>query len=72
MCRLEFGQIEIIFEGFHKQKQVTKIFIINVNKLVTSKGDLCNNWKKSWYIVSYQVDGKAIIPLFIKIAKKHT
>ena len=72
MCGSEFGQIEIIFEGFHQQKQVNNIFIINLNTLVTSKGDLCNNWKKSWYIVSYQVDGKAIIPLFIKIAKKHT
>ena len=69
MCRLEFGQIE--FEGFHQQKQVTNIFIINVNKLVNSKGDLCNNCKNSWYIVGYQVDEKAIRPLFIKIAKKH-
>lgn len=70
MCMLEFGEIEIAFKGFHQQKQVINIFSINVSTLVTSKGDRCNHWKDSWYILGYQVDGKAMVPILVNITKK--
>ena len=48
--------------------QITDIFTIDVNKMVTSHKVSCNNGKDCRYIVGYQVDG-APTQLFIKTPK---
>ena len=52
-----------------QQNQGTDIFTIYVNKIVVSDRVSCNKGKNWWYIVSYQVDGEMIRPLFIKTPK---
>ena len=64
----KFGQKEVTVKGFYRQRQITDIFTINVNKVVVSDKVSCNNGKDCRYIVGYQVDG-ALIPLFIKTPK---
>ena len=56
-------------KDFHRQRQITDIFTINVNKVVFSDKVPCNNGKDWRYIVGYQVDVETIIPLFIKTPK---
>ena len=70
MFNFKFGQKKITSKKFYKQKQVTEIFIINVNKVVLSDRVSCSNGKEWWFIVGYQVDGETTIPLFIKTPKK--
>ena len=53
---------------FYKERQITDILTIDVNKLVVSDKVSCNNGKDCCYIVGYQVDG-ALIPMFIKTLK---
>ena len=65
----KFGQIEVASKDFHKQRQITDIFTIDVNKVVLSDKVPCNNGKDWRYIVDYQVDGETIIPLFVKTPK---
>ena len=65
----KFDQKEVASEDFHKQRQITDIFTINVNKVVLSDKVPYNNGKDWWHIVGYQVDGEAIIPLLIKTPK---
>ena len=65
---LKFGQKEVTTKDFYGQRQITDIFTIDVNKVVTSDKVSCNNGKDCRYIVGYQVDG-ALIPLFIKTPK---
>ena len=65
----KFGLIEVVSKDFHKQRQMTNIFTIVVNKVVLSDKIPCNNGKDWWYIVGYQVNGETIIPLFIKKPK---
>ena len=43
------GQIEVASKDFNKQRQVTGIFAINLNKLVLSEKVPCNNGKDSLY-----------------------
>ena len=69
MFSFKFGQIEVASENFHKQRQVTDIFTIDVNKVVLSDKASCNNGKDWRYIIGYQVDGEPIMPLFIKAPK---
>ena len=64
----KFGQKEVTAKEFYKQRQITDIFTIDVNKVVISDKVSCNNGNDSRYIVRYQVDG-ALIPLFIKTTK---
>ena len=64
----KFGQIEVASKEFNKQRQVTDIFTIDVNKVVVSEKVPCKNGKDHRYIISYQVDGE-VIPLFIKTPK---
>ena len=64
----KFGQKEVTAKEFYKQRQITDIFTIDVNKVVISDKVSCNNGNDSRYIVGYQVDG-ALIPLFIKTTK---
>ena len=52
----------------NRQRQITDISTIDVNKGVLSDKVLCNNGKDCRHIVGYQVDG-ALIPLFIKTPK---
>ena len=65
----KFGQIEVASKDFHKQRQITDVFTINVKKVVLSDKVPCNNGKDWCYIEGYQVDGETIIPLFIKTPK---
>ena len=58
----KFGQKEI------PAKETTDLFTINVNKVVVSDKESCNNGKDQRYIVGYQVD-EAPMPLFIKTPK---
>ena len=64
----KFGQKEVAFKDFYRQRQITYIFTIDVNKVVVSDKVSCNNGKDGRYIVGYQVD-EALIPLFIKMPK---
>ena len=54
---LKFGQKEVTTKDFYRQRQITDIFTIDVNKLVISDKVPCNNGKDCPYIVGYQVDG---------------
>ena len=65
----KFGQIEVASKDFHKQRQITDIFTIGVNKVVLSDKVPCNNGKDWCYILGYEVDGETNIPLFIKTPK---
>ena len=69
MSYFKFGQIEIASKDFCKQKQLTDIFTIDVNKVVVSDKVSCNDGKDWRYIVAYQVHGETIIPLLIKTPK---
>ena len=62
------GQKEVTVKDLYRQRQITDIFTINVNKLVVSQKMSCNNGKDCRYIVGYQVYD-ALIPLFIKTPK---
>ena len=65
---LKFGQKEVTAKGFYGQRQITDIFMMDLNKLVVSDKVPCNNGKDCHYIVGYQVD-EALIPLSIKTPK---
>ena len=69
MFSFKFGQIEVASKKFQKQRQITDIFTIDVNKVVLSDKVSCKNGKGWRYIVDYQVDSETIIPLFIKMSK---
>ena len=62
---LKIGQKEVTAKGFYGQRQITDIFMIDVNRVVVSDKVPCNNGEDRRYIVGYQVD-EALIPLFIK------
>ena len=66
MSSFKFGQKDVASKSFHKQRQKTDLFKINVNKMVLSDKVPCNNGKDWRHIVGYQVDGETIIPPFIK------
>ena len=61
----KFGQGEVTTKDFYRQRQITVIFMIDVNKVAVSDKVSCNNGKDYRYIVDCQVDG-ALVPLFIK------
>ena len=65
----KLSQKEFATKDFYKQRQITDIFTIDINKLVVSDKVPCNNGKNYRYIAGYQVDG-VLIPLFIKTPKK--
>ena len=65
---LKFGQKEVTTKDFYRQRQITDIFTIDVNKVAVFDKVPCNNGKDCRSIVGYQVDG-ALIPLFIKTPK---
>ena len=50
------------------QRQITDIFMTDINKMVVSDKVLCNNGKDCRYIVGYQAD-ETLMPLFIKIRR---
>ena len=66
----EFGQKEVASKDFNKQRQITDIFTIDLNKVMLSDKVSCNNGKGWSYIVGCHVDGETIKPLFIKTPKK--
>ena len=49
----KFGQIEVASKEFNKQRQVTDIFTIDVNKVVVSEKVPCKNGKDHRYIIGY-------------------
>ena len=62
----KFCQKEVTAKDVYRQRQITDIFIIDVNKGVVSDKVSCNNGKYWRYIVGYQVD-EALMLLFIKM-----
>ena len=67
MCKL--GPVKVAANNFVKQRQITDIFTIDLNKMVLSDKVSCNNGKDWRYIVGYQINGEKIIPLLIKTPK---
>ena len=65
---LKFGQREVPTKDFYRQRQITDVFTIDINKLVISDKVPCNNGKDCRYIVRYQAD-EVTLPLFIKTPK---
>ena len=65
---LKFGQRLVTTKDFHGQRQITYMFMIDVNNVVVSDKVTCNNGKDYRYIVGYQVDGMLIL-FFIKTPK---
>ena len=57
MFSFKFGQAEVISKKFQKQRQITDIFTIDVNKVVLSDKMSCKNGKDWRYIVDCQVNG---------------
>ena len=70
MCK--FGPVEVAAKDFVKQRQITDIFTIDLNKMVLSDKVSCNNGKDWRYIAGYQINGETIIPLLIKTPKNVT
>ena len=71
MSSFKFGQTEVASKDFYKQRQITDKLTIDVTRIMLSDKVPCNNGKDWRYIVGYQVDGKTIIPLFIKMPKTY-
>ena len=65
---MKFGQKEVTTKDFYRQRKITDILTIDVNRVVVSDKVSCNNGKDCRYIVGYQFDGK-LISLFIKTPK---
>ena len=65
----KFDQIEVIQKEFNRQRQISDIFTIDVNKVVLSEKVPCNNRKDHRYIIGYKDHEETIIPLFIKTPK---
>ena len=65
---LKFSQKEVTTKDLYGQRQIADIFMTDVNKMVLSDKESCNNRKGSRYIVGHQHD-EALIPLFIKTTK---
>ena len=59
----KFGQKEVAAKDFYRQRQITDILTINVNRVVVSDKVSFNNGKDCRYIVGYQVNG-ALITLY--------
>ena len=62
---LKLGQTEVTIKDFYRQREITDIFTIDVNKAMVSDKVSCNNGKDRRYIVGFQLDG-GLVPLFIK------
>ena len=65
---MKFGHKEVTTKDFYRQRQITDILTIDVNRVVVFDKVSCNNGKDCRYIVGYQFDGK-LISLFIKTPK---
>ena len=63
MKMFKFGQKEVTATDFYRQRQITDILTINVNRVVFSDKVSFNNGKDCRYIVGYQVNG-ALITLY--------
>ena len=66
---LKFGQKEVKAKDFHRQRQISDIYTMDVNKLMVSDKMPCSNGKDCHYILGYQAD-QTLMPLFIKKTKK--
>ena len=53
---LKFGQKEVKAKDFHRQRQISDIYTMDVNKLMVSDKMPCSNGKDCHYIVGYQAD----------------
>ena len=63
MKMFKFGQKEVAAKDFYRQRLITDILTINVNRVVVSDKVSFNNGKDCRYIVGYQVNG-ALITLY--------
>ena len=62
---MKFSQKVVITKDFSGRRQITNLFMTDVNKVVVSDKVPCNNGKDCRYIAGYQAN-EALIPLFIK------
>ena len=69
MSSFKFGQKEIASKDFNKQRRVSDILTIDINKAVLSDKVTFNNVKDWWHIAGYQVEGETIKPLFSRHAR---
>ena len=53
---LKFGQKGVTTNEFDGQRQITDMYMIDINKVVISDKVPCNNRKDCRYIVGYQLD----------------
>ena len=51
----KIDQKEVTTKDFYRQRQITDIFTIDVNKVVVSDNVSCNNGKDCSYFVGYDV-----------------
>ena len=65
----KFGQTEVMQKEFNRQRQISDIFTIDVNKVVVSEKVPRDNLKDHRSIINYKVNKEIIIPLFIKTPK---
>ena len=70
MSIFKLGQIEVASKYLQQQIQINNMSKIDLNKVVLSDKVSCNNREGWQYIVAYQVDGKTVMSLSIKILKK--
>ena len=57
----KFAQKEVTAKNFYRQRQITDIFTMDVNKVVVSDKVSCDNGKDCHYIVGYQVNEALIL-----------
>lgn len=69
MSSFRFGEAEIASKAFHKDRQVTNIFAIDLNKATASDRVSCSRAKLWQYILGYGVDEEMIILLSMKTPK---
>ena len=69
LSSFRFGQAEIASKAFHKDRQVTDISAIDLNKATASDRVSCSRAKHWQYILGYGVDEEMIILLFMKTRK---
>ena len=62
---MKIGLKEVLAKDFYRQRQITNLCTIDVNKVMVSDKAPCNNGKDCRYIVGYQVN-QTLVPLFIK------
>lgn len=71
MSSFRFGEAEIASKAFHKDRQVTNIFAIDLNKATASDRVSCSRAKLWQYILGYGVDERNDHTPVYEDTKKH-